>query len=355
MAINYDLALTDWISIGLHKNTLEATLTAIENNEPLPELLVHVSNREYIRKILREEVIKQFSKNTRPVLEVVLNSVDARPKGCADYKVEVKVKHKKCSIKDNGIGMSLDDVLRVLIIPFNSDKNGLEEIGRFGVGFLSTFKYCVGEPLKGRVCIDTRTGSSGYKIEFYSTSASVGDLRMSVKRCRANPKGTKIDILTKTEHPEIMNEYLANHLNNIFSDRCRIFLNGSCVNESNGTWYSHPVNLCVDNKRITQRVGFRVDKTRHKYIQLTSQGVLIKSKTNRYFPSTISFPTAVQLVEGRTEFIDDNYFICAKGVFCSFEKYLQEALEKEEDEKKQNKIRSDALNFVPVLLVKSIV
>ena len=73
----HKMLLSDWISMSLHKDTLQQIIGAIEDGEPIQPR--QNSNRGYLAKILREEVFKQFGGYERPILETVLNAIDARP------------------------------------------------------------------------------------------------------------------------------------------------------------------------------------------------------------------------------------------------------------------------------------
>ena len=93
--LGYDLPLLDWINISLKKPTLEQAVNAIRSSQRLdPSLLGQINNKHYIEKILREEVINQFSKNERPMLEPILNAIDARPKHCEPGEYEVWILNK---------------------------------------------------------------------------------------------------------------------------------------------------------------------------------------------------------------------------------------------------------------------
>ena len=133
----YDLPLTSWISLCLNRKRLDEIIEKVNNGQPLGEIEHAVINGKYIEKILREEAVKQFSDSKRPTIEVILNSIDARPEDAReDYRIYVDIRRNKFVSADNGNGMSLDEVLRLLIIPFNTEKDGFNQIGSFGVGFL---------------------------------------------------------------------------------------------------------------------------------------------------------------------------------------------------------------------------
>ncbi len=342
MSRTYDLALTEWITVGLNKQTLDKTIDIVENNKSLDPKTINNfnANKLYIEKILREEVIKQFSDNRRPVLEVILNSIDARPQNSKDsYKIDIVVDKREFISEDNGKGMSLDEVLRLLIIPFSTEKKPIDDIGRFGVGFLSTFNYCISEPKKNKIIVETKKDNTAYKIVFYATGEHVGDIRMKVQKTRKRNNGTKVYINAQLTRHFLM-DYLHSSLRNIPDYIAKISLNDTFINVINNKWYSSPAKMHILDKDIVQPVGLVIgadnlmlkDKEKDDsetikagMIRLTAQGVLVKEKYNNGSNCNmiISFPPAIQLVEGRDQFkINDNYYSCVNAAFRALEDHI---------------------------------
>ncbi|MBI1969577.1 ATP-binding protein [Candidatus Woesearchaeota archaeon] len=324
----YDLPLVDWIRIGLHRQTLEQVVQAIEHGKPLGELgQPNPINVKYIEKILREEIAKQFSHPERPLLEVVLNAIDARPSSFADdYTIQVQLSRKKFAARDNGIGMGVDEILRLLIIPFNTDKSGIEEIGRFGVGFLSTFNYCLHEPGNSTVLVETkRKEGGGYAALFYSTSGEIKDLRLRLQRMHRTRPGTAVRIRRHLGARSLLQMYLKERLKGVPSYHARIVVDGKQINkDSNEKWYAAPVELNIKGNVITQPIGFRIDRDDPNHITLSSQGVAVKHSLSQYGGAIISFPSGIQVVEGRDDFkMDKNYRRGIAAAFQAIEKYIQ--------------------------------
>lgn len=320
----YDMSLVDWISAALHRSSLDLILDTIRRNKRLKKDSIQnfEANKRYMEKILREEVIKQFNDSRRPILEVILNSIDARPKSEMEYIVNVTMTCNRVVIEDNGTSLDLEQILKLLIIPFNTEKEGIEEIGRFGVGFLSNFYYCVNN-ICTHVVVKTKTSSERYLIDFYCIDGTVAGLRMRLTRLRGKGKeGTRVEVQYLTYDRFDTKEYLKNHLSGIPSYMAKVLINDKQQNDlQGGEWYVKPVTLHIRGKDIIQEVGVRI--TTEGRVNLTSQGVLVQK---RHFESDantgaiISFPAAVKVVEGRDEFkIDDNYFRCAAAALEAFE------------------------------------
>ncbi len=326
----YEYPLIDWIGVALNTESLNTVLKTVKEEKALDDFIKpKPENRRYIEKILEEEIHNQFFDYTRPMIEVVLNSIDARPHDYeGDYNINVKVKRKGFCSSDLGKGMSLEDILKFLIIPFNTEKKGVEEIGRFGVGFLSTFNYCLTEPYKVHLIVNTKNREEGYIVDFYAKGPEITDLMMSVSHTGKSPSGTKVEIKRRIRKNSVV-EYLNDYLRNVPSYVSNIIVNKSCINDdSKFKWYVQPVSLKVLGREVHQKVGFRASGAGwNSMIDLASQGVLVKRFKNDYesIASTVSFPPAVQVVEGRDEFkVDDNYNICVNAAFKAFEEFLKD-------------------------------
>lgn len=349
--MKYDMKLTDWISVSLHRKSLDEIVNKIRSGEPINfgKNIEREENRRYIEKIMREEVIKQFSDIKRPMLEVVLNAIDAKPKGLdEDYVIDIHANSNKFWVIDNGTGMSIEEILRLLIIPFSTEKDGISEIGRFGVGFLSTFNYCLLNPYTGKVFVQTDNGKEAHDLTFYSTSESVTDLHMKVKRRKPKKRGTTVLIKRAYDKKEAAG-YIGGHLKTIPSYVVKIGINGEQLNNDGSKWYSVPVKLKISEKEITQESGLQIREfvigADSKYqIQLTAQGVFVKGFSSESFIATASFPPAIRLVEGRDNFkIDENYDACSRSFFIALEKFINESVI---DERFVYKMT----NFIPSLL-----
>ncbi|OFZ65732.1 MAG: hypothetical protein A2328_10255 [Bdellovibrionales bacterium RIFOXYB2_FULL_36_6] len=128
----------------------------------------------------------------------------------------------------------------------------------------------------------------------------------------------------------------------------RIYVNGEMINnDRNISWYSAPVKLKALGREVTQRIGLCIESKDNKMasnlINLSSQGVRVKTLSSQYGGANISFPGAVQVVEGRDEFkIDDNYKTSVNAVFSALEEYIRA-------ENKENKITEHATNLIASL------
>ncbi|MBW3015960.1 ATP-binding protein [Candidatus Woesearchaeota archaeon] len=316
----YDLSLIEWINIGLLKRRKDKAVEFIRENKHIDEVVAEITskNKNYLEKVLREEVVKQFSEANRPVLEIILNSIDAKPEGVDDYQIHTKIRKRYISIQDQGDSMNLDQILTLLTIPFNTNKDRLKDIGRFGVGFLSSFSYCLKEPKSAKIVVNTDDGNEAYSVEFYATGDKVSDIRMKIRRGSQRKKGTLVTI-QQSKVDENLHDYLKRHLSSMPSFRAKIFVDRNEINKSEHEWYSSDVDLDIFGRKLTQKVHIQENANG---LQLNSQGILIRRFNNRD-NLTIDFPPAIEPAEGRDELkIDDNYWRCVQGAFVALEKLI---------------------------------
>ncbi|MFH1399977.1 MAG: ATP-binding protein [Nanoarchaeota archaeon] len=350
----YEGPLSAWIGSMLHKSRLEGAMESIKHGRAFNiDQTQAKQNIAYIEKLLREEAIKQFNERSRPSLEVILNAIDARPQDMTEeYVVDIRAGHTQLSVRDNGRGMSLEDIFRFLIIPFNTEKEGIEEIGRYGVGFLSTFNYCLRNPEKSHVLLDTCDGKESYSLDFFATDDNVGNLQMRVRRNRiARGHGTRVRITNLGIPKSNLNAYISHHTQRIPAYIATIKLNKRHINARTGDkWYSSPVVLEIDGRKYTQDVGVQLQSPQAgepwtPTIILTAQGVPVRTFSSTDYGTVISFPPAIKLVEGRDEFkIDENYYRCVVGAFKALEQRIRDAPDEDDG------FRQKMINFFPSLM-----
>ena len=328
---HYTMPLADWISIALNRERLEAAAAAIRKGAPLDQQLLGATegNRRYLLKILDEEVTRQFKDQYQPLVQIISNSIDARPTDVNEkYAVETRLRFGgHFTTSDEGRSMSLEEILTLLIIPFNSNKDPGKDIGRFGVGFLSTLNYCLQNPGESEVRVAAHTGSESYMAVFSSGSSEVAGLNLSITphKARRNRHGTTVEISSCIRHRNVAERYIAGHFAEFSPRRAIIRVNKRQINkEFKGTAYYQPQRFILRGTEVSQSVGVVIHHTRdfdgriYSYGQmlLTSQGVKIITKEISSANIKVDLPPAVLLVEGRDEFKQDaNYRAAIETVF----------------------------------------
>src|SRR2546430_1457602 len=108
----YDFPLVQWIASCLNREQLDKLIATITKDEPIETLAS--ANHPLLPKILKEVVTKQFSQPDRPVVELILNAVDAGQGGDEPSTVHVRSKYKQIEVLDRGKSMDLKEILSVL-------------------------------------------------------------------------------------------------------------------------------------------------------------------------------------------------------------------------------------------------
>ncbi len=328
-------SLIEMINIALNRETLDQMVTAIEKSRPLKEVRPEsAESNAYLAKILREEVQKQFSEQHRPLVELILNGVDAKPRDHqGPYVVQVHVSGNKFEVSDNGKGMGLNKILDTLIVPFNSDKDALVDIGRFGVGFFSDLQYCLQRPGKAKVTVRTGDGHNSYEMKVYASGERVEDLQCSLGKIRSNNKGTYVSVSGIPFKEQEISRYLSNYLRFFDPRRAIIVVNGKPVNVGKHrsqlyTVYSASLELKHKGEMVIQEVRIGIDlvgRDKEGDINYYSQGVFVKSAPFNFGRVDIDFPSAVQLVEGRDALKEDqNFYNCLHQIVRALVKYSED-------------------------------
>jgi len=336
MRRRYNGYLVDWISSVLKKDKLETIVSAIKNKDKISNIIADnfETNKLYLAKILREEITKQFKGAYRPVVEVVLNSLDSREHSQTDHKVDIKLGNKKIVVTDNGSGMGIEEILKFLIVPFNTEKEGINEIGRFGVGFFSLLSYCLMSS-RIKVIVETSLKKEAYRITFYTKKVpgtiehEISDIFMVIDPIRRKTIGTTILVNHFYFTRNTLEHALISDLHTIPSYTSKISINGEVINNrSNVKYYKENVVLTIRGNEYKQAVSVGISTDDINRIVVTAHGVnVISKKIGTLFVKKIqiNFPPAIRVVEGRDEFkIDDNYYLCIEAATKCLLRYLKD-------------------------------
>ncbi|HVE14701.1 MAG TPA: hypothetical protein VNI01_14995, partial [Elusimicrobiota bacterium] len=158
------LPLADLVSflVASKESDREDLARAIRDGEPVRAILARAPGRaDYWRDLIQDFAQSQFSDQSRPIVELVTNSIDAS-RGDFPKEVDVRVSPAATEVSDRGKGMDLRTVLEKLLIPLISGKEGEPTTGRFGVGFFSILQYLKGP--ESRIEVSTSDGREAYRI-----------------------------------------------------------------------------------------------------------------------------------------------------------------------------------------------
>ena len=313
----YDFPLVQWIASCQNREQLHSLIATITKDEPIETLVS--ANQPLLSKILKEVVTKQFPHPDRPVVEIILNAVDAGQGGDEQCTVQVRAKYNHIEVQDHGKSMDLADILKFLILPFGTEKNQERSgtyIGRFGIGFFSTLNYCVQNPQNGTVIVRTNMNRQGYEVRFYATGHDTATLRLQLQKRR--PKGGSGTSVTISKYFDVaqLERYVRAEVKSIPSPLAEIYFNGRLLNGSKGDWRSASTVLTDDVGRKFEQI-VSVEQILESKIVMTSMGVRVKEFD---IPASrgirILFPPLVNVVTDRGDFAQDgNYY---KGVAAAF-------------------------------------
>jgi hypothetical protein len=327
----YDFPLVQWIASCLNREQLENLIATITKDEPIETLAS--ANHPLLPKMLKEVITKQFSQPDRPVVEIILNAVDAGPGGNEPFTVQVRAKYNRIEVLDHGKSMDLKEILSVLILPFGTEKNqepSRTYIGRFGIGFFSSLNYCVQNPQKGTVIVRTNMKGEAYEVRFYATSHDTATLRLQLqKRSLKGASGTSVTIRKYFDVAQLEN-YLRAEVKSIPPPLAGIYFNGRLLNESKGDWRSASTTLTDDaGREFVQTVS--LEQILESKIVLTSMGVRVKEfNIPARYGIRILFPSLVNVVTDRGDFVQDgNYYKGVAAAFIALKQMIDISLTKE--------------------------
>lgn len=294
-------------------------------------LVEPVIDRAYLLKILAEEVGRQFGHPLRPLVELVLNAVDAS-QGSSSPVVDVRVEEGRVEVVDEGEGMSLRTVLSRLLVPFATDKRPGIDLGRFGVGFFSILGFGLLHPESFALQLSTGDGREGWAMRVisgapipeggtppppvqafgattarYPSTAAAGDpasLLCSIRRIEPR-RGTRVRVTSALLGADAVRSYLRDALHFFPSERALIRVDGVAINDgrliSGGRLFQDPAGARgPDGAPLLGRyhVGGR-----GLFASISAAtfhaGVKVEPCLAVAELALIDFPAAVELTEGR--------------------------------------------------------
>lgn len=227
--------LHELCAIGLYRPALEA-LCAGAGAIAEPPI-----DRAYLLKILAEEVCRQFGHPLRPLIELVLNAVDASQG--EERTIDVDVADGRVEVRDRGEGMSLKTLLSRLLVPFATDRRAGIDLGRFGVGFFSVLGLGLAHPPSFTLHLATGDGREGWSMRVLVAgegAAAAGSrargadeaasLACSIQRTGAR-RGTRVRVASALLAAEPVRGYLRDALHFFPEERARIRVDGAPIND----------------------------------------------------------------------------------------------------------------------------
>ena len=219
----FDAPLVDLVANAMCRRCFESL-----SRERLPPTAPSV-DPAYVRRILDEEISRPFSHPLRPVIELILNGVDAYAGRHGQRIVDVTLAPGHVEVLDHGAGMSLATVLSRLLIPFATDKRDGEDLGRFGVGFLSALSYAIRDPASFSLEVATGNGTTSHVLRVTARSTKTEGLRASIAKAPLR-HGTRVDLRASRLDPDSVRAYARETLHFLPDSKAVVRVSGSPIN-----------------------------------------------------------------------------------------------------------------------------
>ncbi|MCC6551521.1 MAG: ATP-binding protein [Polyangiaceae bacterium] len=226
--------LVELCAIGLYRPALDAICAGARDVEDPP------IDRAYLLKILTEETRRQFGHPLRPLVELVLNAIDATRGEARD--VLVSVSDGAVEVLDRGEGMGLTTLLSRLLVPFATDRRAGVDLGRFGVGFFSVLGIGLAHPPSFSLHVATGDGREGWSLRVIATGAAspasraargaddAAALMCSLRRT-APRAGTRVRVGSALLLADLVRAYLRDALHFFPPERATVRVDGVPIND----------------------------------------------------------------------------------------------------------------------------
>lgn len=286
-------SLHELVAIGLYRPSFDALVSGVGTIARPP------MDRAYLLKILEEETGRQFVHPLRPVIELILNAVDASP---TPARINVQVGNGMVTVTDTGGGMDLETILSRLLIPFATDKRTGIDLGRFGVGFFSVIGLGLPDPSSLSIEIETGDGKCGHVLGVRADGPEVSSLVCTIRRT-APTQGTVVRLCSSVLEGDTLRAYLRDTLHFFPPERAVVEVDGCPINDgrfiAGGQSFvdsieddaskQHVARYHVGGRGLAMGIG---SATYHMGVKV--EGCLAIPEL-----SLIDFPAAVELTEGR--------------------------------------------------------
>jgi hypothetical protein len=286
-------SLHELVAIGLYRPALDA-LVAGSGPPSRPPI-----DRAYLLKILDEEVGRQFGHPLRPVVELVLNAIDATIERPA--LIDVRLSDGSVEVTDSGVGMSLRAILSRLLVPFATDKRAGVDLGRFGVGFFSVIGLGLPDPETLALDVETGDGVEGWSLRVLAEGPEPSSLVCAIRRMQP-ARGTRVRVRSSLLDAEGVRAYLRDALHFFPQEHALIRIDGVAINDgrylAGGKLFADGVS--IEDPSLVARFHFG-GRPLAAGISAATYHAGVKVESCLAIPelALIDFPGAVELTEGR--------------------------------------------------------
>lgn len=267
-------------------------------------------NREKIIGLLDQKANKQFGNDKRAVIELVQNALDARPADADEYRVEVDADRESVTVRDDGIGMSQQELLQNFVVPFNTGKDRRSDRGRFGVGAQSVLHYPLNH-YRGEVRLVTHHDGEAHALTVTSEEEtmenSIESLHADVQRYPSSGRGTTVETHMGSDktRKEELGAYLHEYLWFFDRDDAVIIYNGDPVNPADRQEDAMSWSSMLTAGEDPYEGDFRMllePAAEDGRIVTFAGGIKVKGYESKKGAAYIDLPAELELSENRNSF-----------------------------------------------------
>lgn len=222
--------------------------TRVFQSETKQILQIMINSLYSNKEIFLRELISNAADANDKLRFFALSNTDLYEKD-SELKIRISINKNKntLTISDNGIGMTRDEVIKNLgtiahsgtklfLKKFNEDKNknNLNSIGQFGVGFYSSFIVAK------KVIVHTR--AAGKSIDEGVFWESSGEEDYIIDNINKVQRGTEITLYLREKEKEFLDTWKLRNIINKYSDHINTPVEIELYDEKNNTKYWEQVN-----------------------------------------------------------------------------------------------------------------
>jgi hypothetical protein len=336
----------------------------------IEETRENVTTEKLFNGIVRKSVEAQFGEKHVTVRELGQNGLDSYKPNDYDRRILFDVDEKKrkrhvvLRARDFGVGMDLKDIIKNLLIPYNSGKEfDPTKIGEHGIGWYSIVDIADVVKVTSRRRGSSRTSQALiYREgdEWYSTlnpSSSNG----FCEQLNLRSEGTEVTayIPSNATSLELIREHLHKYVGMVENSNGKITCNGVPINNIRGMYTTTvPIPVCIDHSELPLTMGVSkrllqgrsygdsrfADRNRNlEKILMTQRGLFIKYEDNQFDGRTfhckflnsmmqmgldfwVEVPEHVTLTKGRNNIIADHNPAVLEAMYVAFENLFTDVL-----------------------------
>ncbi len=169
--------LSDLLLVRVHGRTAAYLAASLADRETIVAACRHEATvPDLAERILARTIYSQAATRVAPFRELIQNALDASPRG-RSIDIRSSMDGAEITVTDHGCGMTADELLTDLLVPFRSGKEDIAvAIGEHGVGFFSALEIAPRLEVKTR----TLTGGHWLRVEPIGSGPQYADFTWTI-------------------------------------------------------------------------------------------------------------------------------------------------------------------------------